>query len=249
VTTSKPAPVRLFYSYSHKDEDLRKELETHLALLQNTSVIDQWHDRKIGAGEEWAGQIDVHLEAADVILLLVSSDFLASRYCYDVEIKRALERHAAGEAVVIPIIIRPVHWEGAPFSRLQALPTDAKPVTGRDWHSQDEAWKDVTRGVLATVRQRVPAPPDSLSQGPNPPFLSLPLAAMIQPDDLDAQCLAIRQGGYPDWTVVREEQRIIDRGQRYTIELEHASGRLEKRGFRWDMTDPYGGVLAWCRIR
>jgi len=249
VTIVRPAPVLLFYSYSHKDEDLRKELETHLALLQNTGVIDQWHDRKIGAGEEWAGQIDQNLEAADIILLLVSSDFLASRYCYDVEMTRALERHAAGEAVVIPIIIRPVHWEEAPFSRLQALPIDAKPVTGRDWHSRDEAWMDVTRGVLAAVRRRVPAPPDPAPREPDPPFLSLPLAAMIRPDDLDAQRLAVVRGEYPGWKVAREEQILINRGQRYTIELERTSGRLEKRSFRWDMTDPYGGVLAWCRIR
>jgi len=152
MTVSISKPVRLFYSYSHRDEELRRELETHLALLQNTGMIDQWHDRKIGAGDEWAGQIDANLESADIILLLVSSDFLASRYCYDVEMERALKRHDAGEARVIPIVIRPVDWEGAPFARLQMLPTDAKPVTGPSWHSRDQAWEDVAHGIRVAVR-------------------------------------------------------------------------------------------------
>src|SRR3954447_7241910 len=90
------APISLFYSYSHKDEALRDELETHLSLLRRQGVISGWHDRRIAAGTEWAGQIDRHLEAADVILLLVSAGFLASDYCYDIEMRRALERHVAG---------------------------------------------------------------------------------------------------------------------------------------------------------
>ena len=76
-----------------------------------------------------ADAIDEHLEAADVVLLLISADFLASDYCYDTEMKRALEKHKAGKARVIPIIIRPVDWKGAPFGELQALPKNAKAVT------------------------------------------------------------------------------------------------------------------------
>lgn len=91
--------------------------------------IASWYDRRISAGEEWKHQIDAHLEAADIILLLVSADFLASDYCYDIEMRRALERHDAGEARVIPVIVRAVDWTGAPFDRLKILPRDAKPVS------------------------------------------------------------------------------------------------------------------------
>src|SRR3712207_2148150 len=95
------APMSLFYSYSHKDETLRDKLETHLSLLQTQEVISGWHDRRIEAGTEWDGAISRHLEDAGIILLLVSADFLASRYCRDVEIARAMERHEAGTARVI----------------------------------------------------------------------------------------------------------------------------------------------------
>ena len=130
VMSMEPKPdVEVFYSYSHRDEELREELERHLSILKRQGVITAWHDRKIGAGTEWKGQIDTHLNTAHVILLLISSDFLASDYCYDIEMRRAMERHAAGDARVIPIILRPVSWKGAPFEKLQALPKDAKPVT------------------------------------------------------------------------------------------------------------------------
>jgi hypothetical protein len=144
-------PVELFYSYSHKDEELRNELENHLSILKRKGVITGWHDRRIGAGKEWKGQIDAHLNSAAVILLLISSDFLASDYCYDVEMKRALERHDAGEARIIPVILRAVDWKGAPFGKLQCLPTDAKPVTS--WPNRDEAFRDVAQGIRKAVEE------------------------------------------------------------------------------------------------
>jgi hypothetical protein len=144
-----PEAVELFYSYSHKDERLRERLQTHLSLLKRQGILAEWHDRKIAAGSEWAGQIDEHLNTARVILLLISPDFLASDYCYDLEMTRALERHDAGEARVIPIILRPVDWQGAPFARLQALPKDARPVT--QWPSQDAAFTNVAAGIRAVV--------------------------------------------------------------------------------------------------
>src|SRR6266581_4917208 len=131
MPTSNPPeePLELFYSYAHADEALRKELEKHLSLLQQRGLIAGWHDRKIPAGATWADEIDTHLNTAQIILLLISADFLDSQYCYGVEMKRALERQAAGEARVIPIIVRPVDWKDAPFAHLQALPTDAKPIS------------------------------------------------------------------------------------------------------------------------
>jgi len=120
-------------------------------LLKRQGVIDVWHDRKITAGQEWANAIDENLEAAHLILLLVSADFLASDYCYDREMKTALKRHDDGTACVVPIITRPVDWSGALFGKLQALPKDARPVT--TWTNRDEAWVNVAQGIRQTVEK------------------------------------------------------------------------------------------------
>jgi internalin A len=143
--------VRLFYSYSHKDERLRDQLETHLKLLQREGLVETWHDRKIEAGEEWKQRIDENLERADIILLLVSADFIASGYCYEKEMKEALERQENGEARVIPVILRDVDWSIAPFARLQALPRDGQPVIS--WRSRDSAWRNVAEGVKKVVEE------------------------------------------------------------------------------------------------
>jgi hypothetical protein len=131
-------------------------LEQHLSLLQRQGIIAGWHDRKIGAGEEWKGAIDKNLEEAQVILLLVSSSFLASKYCYDVETKRAVERHDRGEASVIPIILRSCDWHKAPFGKLQALPKDGRAVTS--WRNRDEAWTDVAQGIRQAVEAMTARP-------------------------------------------------------------------------------------------
>jgi len=153
--TAKPnEPVKVFFSYSHKDEELRNELEKHLSVLKRQGIIKAWHDRRIGPGQEWKGKIDKHLSTAQVIFLFVSSDFLASDYSYDVEINRALERHNNGDALVIPIILRPVDWRDAPFGKLQALPTHGKPVT--IWPNRDEAFLNVAKGIRAVLQQFAP---------------------------------------------------------------------------------------------
>ena len=149
--TETPGPVRLFYSYAHKDEALRNDLETHLKILERRNLIAPWHDRRIVAGEEWEGEIDANLERADIILLLVSADFIASNYCWNKEFKRALERHEAGEATVVPVIVRDVNWHGGPFAKLQALPKDARAVM--EWPSQDAAWRNVSEGIERLLKK------------------------------------------------------------------------------------------------
>jgi TIR domain len=151
-------PIEIFISYSHKDERWRAQLDTHLSGLRRQNVIDEWHDRCIGAGQEWAGAIDEHLNRAAVILLLISADFIASNYCYDLEMTRALERHDAGDARVIPVILRAVEWYGAPFGKLNALPKDGKPV--KSWRDKDEAFAHIARGVrkVAEELRARPAP-------------------------------------------------------------------------------------------
>src|SRR5205085_8494618 len=99
----------------------------------------------ISPGREWARDIDTHLNTADIILLLVSSDFMASNYCYGIEMKRAMERHTTGEARVIPIILRPVDWQNAPFGKLLALPKDGKPIN--TWTNLDKALLEVAQGI------------------------------------------------------------------------------------------------------
>ena len=146
-----PARIELFYAYSHRDEELREQLANHLTSLKREDLLTDWHDRKIGAGREWEGQIDEHLNTAHVILLLISSDFIASDYCYDVEMTRAMERHETGEARVIPIILRPVDWKQSPFGKLQALPKDGEPVT--QWDDRDKAFLDIARGIRQVVEE------------------------------------------------------------------------------------------------
>ncbi|MBB5035572.1 toll/interleukin-1 receptor domain-containing protein [Prosthecobacter vanneervenii] len=152
----------IFFSYSHKDESLRNELETHLAMLKREGLITSWHDRKITAGDEFAGVIDEKLNTAEIILLLVSSDFLASGYCYDIEVQQAMARHEAGMARVIPIILRPCEWTRAPFGRLLAAPTDGKPIS--KWADRDEAFLDVVRQIRAAL----PKTPREPSPSPRP---------------------------------------------------------------------------------
>src|SRR5271169_4591905 len=100
--------ITIFISYAHEDEDLRQVLDKHLSLLKRQGLIGVWHDRDISAGTDWKQTISIHLSAAQIILLLVSPNFMASKYCYSVEMKQAIERHDAKEARVIPIILRPV---------------------------------------------------------------------------------------------------------------------------------------------
>jgi len=144
-------PISLFYSYSHKDEELRNRLEEHLAVLRWNGLIREWHDRNIDLGEEWAREIDRNLASADIILLLVSASFLASKYCWSVEMEKALERHDHGDAKVVPVILRHCRWGGTPFAKLQAAPKDGKPVTS--WRDQDEALDDVVTRIERVVAE------------------------------------------------------------------------------------------------
>ncbi len=147
--------MKLFFSYAHKDEPLRDQLATHLSLLKRQNIITDWHDRNITAGADWSQAIDDNLNTANIILLLISADFLASDYCYDKEMTRALEHHNQGTARIIPIILRPCDWHSAPFGKLQALPKDAKPVT--QWDNPDEAFTHIAQGIrtaIAELQQR-----------------------------------------------------------------------------------------------
>ena len=114
-----------------------------------TEELALWHDREIGQGKVWQEEVDEHLNTAVIILLLISPNFMASEYCYLDEMTRAMERHEAGKARVIPIILRKTDLEGTPFAKLQALPKDRKPV--RSWAKREEAYYDIAQGIRKAV--------------------------------------------------------------------------------------------------
>ena len=138
--------IEVFFSYAHEDATFVRELEKQLSVLRRTGVITTWHDRQIAPGGEWAQQIDAHLASARVIVLMVSADFVASDYCWDVEVLTAMQRHQLGTAVVVPIVLRETAFlEKTPFGKLQMLPTDAMPVAR--WLRPDDAWASVAKAL------------------------------------------------------------------------------------------------------
>jgi internalin A len=150
--------ARVFVSYSHRDERQLNELKTHLSPLERLKLIETWYDRRIVAGEDFGQKINENIDGADIILLLVSADFIASKYCFEIEMKRALERHTNKEARVVPVIVRDVNWKVIPeLSKLTAVPKDGKPVP--KWPTKDAAWCDVSERVQAMLEAMRAADP------------------------------------------------------------------------------------------
>jgi hypothetical protein len=143
--------LKLFFSYSHNDETFRDELEIHLSLLKRQGIIDTWHDRRILAGNEFEGEISENLENADIVLILVSHYFIGSDYCYDIEMKRALERHKKRETHLIPIILQPCDWKNAPFGKLLALPKDGKPIS--KYSNPNDAFLEIVEAIRRIAKQ------------------------------------------------------------------------------------------------
>lgn len=157
---------RVFYSYSHKDADLRERLGTYLAPLKQQLKISEWYDRKIEPGANWDTAINDQLDSADLILLLVSADFLASEYCFGVEVEKVLARLKRAEVKVVPVLLRPCLWEESRFSELQIIPRDAKAITS--WASVDEALRDVASEIRKLVSEAPPSQPTSSSGAHEP---------------------------------------------------------------------------------
>ena len=139
----------VFISYAHEDRAFRTELDKHLGNLKRQQIISSWYDGDILPGTEWQLQIMEHLNQARIILLLISVDFINSDFCYSTEMIQAIARHDAGKACVIPILLRPTDWKGAPFDKLEMLPTDAKAVTR--WPTHDDAFEDIVLGIRRAV--------------------------------------------------------------------------------------------------
>jgi hypothetical protein len=168
--------VDVFISYAQADESLRKELDEHLALLKREGVIRAFYDRMVTPGEDYKSRIDEHLDAAQIILLLVSASYLASDYLYHGEMTRALDRERAGKVLVLPVLLRPCDWSGAPFARISPLPHAAKPIT--TWPLRDAAWTAVAVGLRAAVKHMMghaePFAPTEDRRPPHVPIVAQP---------------------------------------------------------------------------
>jgi tetratricopeptide (TPR) repeat protein len=148
-------PIRIFVSFSYRDEHLMQELLKHLRGIDRLGQMEIWHGRKIKPGERFSKEIREHLESADLFLLLISPDFIDSKYCYEIEAMKALERAEAGQCIVIPVMLRPTFWDKLPLSARQALPKNGQPVV--TWPVQDEALRDVVQGVWTIVQDLLSA--------------------------------------------------------------------------------------------
>src|SRR5689334_3406462 len=158
--------VIVFFSYVKRDKMLRDRLEEHLSNLKYKGLVQTWHDRDILAGSDWLEQIDISLHNSQIILLLISSTFMASDYCYGKEMQQALQLHAQKKATVIPILLRPVLYTDAPFARLSMLPTNGKPVTS--WRDRDSAFVDVALNIEKVALYYVQSRPVGQSDQPPP---------------------------------------------------------------------------------
>src|SRR6266581_3119152 len=212
-------PVKIFFCYAHEDEQLLNKLKNHLFPLKRTRLIDVWHDRDISAGTDWEQQIKSHLNQAQIILLLVSPDFMVSDYCYGIEMQRALERHDLGEARVIPIILRYVYWQGV-LGKLQALPTDARPI--KSWPDLDEALYNVTEGIRKVIEEITPK-----SSPPSPVLSPQPVSQTPLPTNL------------PDKSQKTKEQWLEEGNEFYNLKQYPKALAAYEQAIRLDPNDAY----------
>jgi len=146
-----PSRIEIFFSYAHEDQTLMNEVRRQLVLFDRQKVIRKWHDRLSSAEDGWRGQIDRRLRDARIILLFVSPDFFESDYCFDTEMQEAMRRHTAGQARIIPVILRCCLWQTAPFAQFQAVPKDGDPL--RTWSNRDEGSLDAATRIMDVVQE------------------------------------------------------------------------------------------------
>lgn len=144
--------INIFFAYAREDKELRDRLDKHLSTLKRQDYINTWYDGEISAGSDWEKEINKELAKADVILLLVSVDFIASDYCYEVEMEKALIKHEKGNAIIIPVILKHCDWKETPFSVLQALPDDGIAVVDKSWGDREVALRNVAQGIKVRVK-------------------------------------------------------------------------------------------------
>jgi hypothetical protein len=153
MLTSSPAEV--FISYSYKDEELFKEFEKYLSVLARNGKIKTWHGREIPPGDDWEEVIDEHIKSANLVLLLVSVDFLVSEYCFSVEFEGAMKRHAIGATRIVPIILHPCPWPDTPIGRFQVLPRDGEISSSKDIAKAFLNVSNEIEKLIESVRKRL----------------------------------------------------------------------------------------------
>jgi TIR domain len=195
--TGSTRAIKLFYCYAHEDKELRDSLEQHLSSLKRQGQITSWSDSEVSPGMDWEHEIDIQLNTADLILLLISPPFIASEYCYTVEMQRALERHQSGTARVIPILLRSVDWEDERFSRLQMLPTDGRPV--KLWSDQDAAFTDIAKGIRRVVKEL----------GGTAKMVGSPMAVLQDSDRAEEFAILAREKNVPRLSDGNEQPAIL----------------------------------------
>lgn len=216
--------INVFFSYAHEDEYFRDELAKHLAVMRRSGLVNMWHDRRIPAGGSLNDEISQHLEEADVILLLISSNFLDSDYCYEREGQRALEKAREGSAVTIPIVLQPCDWQHSPFGELLASPRDGKPVASfRNIH---EAFLQITQDIREVAERGGKGESETGT---------LPAAQVDEPvtsRDTKAPSVASAsasaQEASEDFAVeIVSVERIDEQGRAVSVDIANASGQLD----------------------
>lgn len=150
---------KLFVSYSRKDSEFLEDFKTHIAGLKRNNLIEEWTDQQINPGDVWEKTLKLELETADIIIFLVSSDFIASDYIHDIEVTKAIERHNKSEVIIVPIIIRPCDFQSTQLNIFQALPKNVEPVS--KWEDKDEAWLNVVEGIKKIIKGFKKKPPNN----------------------------------------------------------------------------------------
>lgn len=158
--------MKAFISYSHRDEPMLERLHTHLAMLRRDGGISDWYDRKIVAGGLIDHEVAKQLDSSQIFLALVSPDFLSSGYCYEKEMTRAIERHAAGEIAIVPLVLEPCDWLASPLKQFKAIPKDGKPIS--EWTNKNTAWFDVVTELRRLAQLMPSADPRMATTGSMP---------------------------------------------------------------------------------
>ncbi len=142
---------KIFISYSKTDNDLLQEFIRHLAVLKMQGLIEPWYDAAIDPGDTWSNEIKTQLYKADIIVMLLSSGFMATQEIWETEVKIALERRAQGQVRIVPVILRACDWKSTVFGQIQPLPKNGIPVF--KWPDRDEAWLEVAQGIRRVIEK------------------------------------------------------------------------------------------------
>lgn len=169
--------MKAFVSYSHQDTHLLDKLHEHLSALRRDGLLETWTDREIHAGGEIDKEVDAAMDEAELFLLLISASFLNSNYCFEREFQRAQEKRAANTAIIVPLILKEVDWEIPALRKYKALPDDGKPVISRHWHSDDEGFANIAKGLRKMLKSF------ASNSAKEPATKKAPAKAKFTPDD------------------------------------------------------------------